>query len=67
MALNLKTCCTQKPIRALNLSRIGEGAKTKKFQKFFLKNQWGLERAQNMMKISISQVWAVVNKNWLVS
>jgi hypothetical protein len=36
------------------------------FQKYFLKNQQGLERAQNMMKMSVSQVWVVLDKNQLV-
>jgi hypothetical protein len=31
---------------ALNSAGIGEGAKLRKFQKIFLKNWWGLERAK---------------------
>ena len=40
----------QKLIGALNSTKIGEDAKPKKFQNFFLKNWWGLERAQKWWK-----------------
>jgi hypothetical protein len=61
-----KTRRRPKPIGALNSARIGEGAKQKTIQNFFLKNWWGLERAQNMRKMSISRVWVVLDKNRLV-
>jgi hypothetical protein len=37
MAIHSKTCRRQKPIGALNSTRIGERAKPKRIQKFFLK------------------------------
>jgi hypothetical protein len=59
-------CLRQTPIGALNSARIGEGANQKNFLNFFQKNWRGLERAQNMRKTSISQVWVVLDKNRLV-
>jgi hypothetical protein len=56
-------CLSQKAIGSSNSARIGGNAKPKKLQNFFLKNRWGLERAQNMGKMSISRVWAVPDKN----
>jgi hypothetical protein len=37
--------CRQKPIGALDSAKIGERGKPTKFQKSFLENWWGLERA----------------------
>jgi hypothetical protein len=53
----------QKPIGALNSSRIGEKVELENFKTFVWK---GLERAKKMIKISVNRVWVVIDKNRLV-
>jgi hypothetical protein len=65
MVIHHKTRRRQKPIGALNSARIGESAEPK-ILIFSRKNWWGLERAQNMRKMSISRVWVVLDKKRLV-
>ena len=56
----------QKPIGALNSAGIGEGARVKKFQKNFKKIGEVWKQLKNDENMSISRVWVVVDKNWLV-
>jgi hypothetical protein len=60
----------QKPIGALNSPRIGEKNEPKIFQNLCLERSgkvWkGLERAKKMIKMSINQVWVVIEKNRLM-
>ena len=62
--------CRQKPIGALNSPRIGDKIELKILQNFcrerFGKVWKGLERAKKMIKMSINQVWVVVDKKRLV-
>jgi hypothetical protein len=44
----------------------GEMLRQNEVQNIFLKNRWVLERAQNLIKMSISQVWEDLDKNRLV-
>jgi hypothetical protein len=56
----------QKLISALNSTRIGEDAKPKQFQLFSSQIEKVWKELKNDENMSISQVWVVVDKNWLV-
>jgi hypothetical protein len=58
--------CRQKLIGALNSARIGAKVELKFFQNFCLERSGKVWKELKKIKMSINQVWVVVDKNQLV-